>query len=38
VKKAAAMGKALDEARDQPEEAMHDWETADEYVGMLRKR
>ena len=38
VKKAAAMGKALDEARDQLEEAMHDWETADEYVGMLRKR
>jgi ATP-binding cassette subfamily F protein 3 len=38
VTKAAAMGKALDEARDQLEEAMHDWETADEYVGMLRKR
>jgi ATP-binding cassette subfamily F protein 3 len=38
VKKAATMGKALDEARDQLEEAMHDWETADEYVGMLRKR
>ena len=38
VKKAAAMGKALDEARDQLEEAMHEWETADEYVGLLRKR
>lgn len=38
VKKAAAMGKALDEARDQLDEAMHEWETADEYVGLLRKR
>jgi ATP-binding cassette subfamily F protein 3 len=37
VKKAAAMGKSLDEARDALEDAMHDWGTAEEYVEMLRK-
>jgi ATP-binding cassette subfamily F protein 3 len=37
VKKAAAMGKSLDEARDALEDAMHDWGTAEEYVAMLRQ-
>jgi ATP-binding cassette, subfamily F, member 3 len=38
VKKAAVMGKALDEARDSLEDAMHEWATAEEYVTLLKKR
>ncbi|GAB1343205.1 ABC-F family ATP-binding cassette domain-containing protein [Gemmatimonas sp.] len=38
VKKAAALGKALDEARDALDDAMHDWGTAEEYVELLRRR
>ena len=38
VKKAAALGKSLDEARDALDDAMHEWGTAEEYVALLRKR
>lgn len=37
VQKATALGKQLDEARDQLESAMHDWGAADEYLQLLRK-
>ena len=38
VKKAAALGQALDDARDALEAAMHEWATAEEYVGLLKQR
>jgi ATP-binding cassette subfamily F protein 3 len=38
VKKAAALGKTLDDARDALDDAMHEWGTAEEYVELLRKR
>lgn len=38
VKKAAAIGQALDDARDALEDAMHEWATAEEYVGLLKQR
>jgi ATP-binding cassette subfamily F protein 3 len=38
IKKAAALGKQLDEERDLLEDAMHEWSTAEEYVGLLKKR
>lgn len=38
IKKAAALGKELDEARDTLEEAMHEWGAAEEYVSVLKSR
>jgi ATP-binding cassette subfamily F protein 3 len=38
IKKAAALGKELDDARDALEDAMHDWGSAEEYVSMLKTR
>ena len=37
VQKATALGKQLDGARDELEQAMHDWTAAEEYVALLRK-
>lgn len=38
VQKAVQLGKQLDEAREAMEDAMHEWSTADEYVGLLKAR
>ena len=38
IKKAAALGKELDDVRDALEDAMHDWGSAEEYVSMLKTR
>jgi ATP-binding cassette subfamily F protein 3 len=38
VKKAAALGRQLDEEREQLEDAMHEWSTAEEYVAILKKK
>jgi len=38
VQKAMALGKQLDDERDQLEQAMHEWTTAEEYVGLLKAR
>ena len=38
VKTAAALGTALDEARDALEDAMHAWAAAEEYVALLKHR
>ena len=38
IKKAAALGKELDDAREALEEAMHAWGEAEEYVGVLKAR
>ncbi len=38
VKKAAALGRQLDEEREQLEDAMHEWSTAEEYVSILKKK
>ncbi|MBA3919589.1 MAG: ABC transporter ATP-binding protein [Gemmatimonas sp.] len=37
VQKATALGKQLDSARDELEQAMHDWTAAEEYVALLKK-
>jgi ATP-binding cassette subfamily F protein 3 len=37
VQKATALGKQLDNARDELEQAMHDWTAAEEYVALLKK-
>ena len=38
IKKAAVLGKELDDARDALEDAMHEWGAAEEYVSMLKAR
>ncbi|MCO4098574.1 MAG: ABC-F family ATP-binding cassette domain-containing protein [Gemmatimonas sp.] len=38
VKKAAALGRQLDEEREQLEDALHEWSTAEEYVSLLKKK
>jgi ATP-binding cassette, subfamily F, member 3 len=38
IKKAATLGKQLDEERELLEDAMHEWSTAEEYVSLLKKR
>jgi len=38
LKKATALGKELDGARDTLDEAMHEWGTAEEYLALLRAR
>jgi ATP-binding cassette subfamily F protein 3 len=38
IRKSAALGKALDEARDTLEDAMHEWGAAEEYVSVLKAR
>lgn len=38
VQKAVQLGKQLDEAREAMEDAMHEWSTVDEYVGLLKAR
>jgi len=38
IRKAAALGKALDDAREALEDAMHEWGAAEEYVSMLKAR
>jgi ATP-binding cassette, subfamily F, member 3 len=37
VQKATTLGKQLDTARDELEQAMHDWTAAEEYVELLKK-
>ncbi|MCE2901088.1 MAG: ATP-binding cassette domain-containing protein [Gemmatimonas sp.] len=37
VQKAVALGKQLDDERDQLEQAMHEWTTAEEYLSLLRR-
>jgi ATP-binding cassette subfamily F protein 3 len=38
VKKASALGRQLDEEREQLEDAMHEWSAAEEYVSLLKQR